>query len=211
VPIDTGIGVSIAVPDPDVESGAALLPRARRTDPLHCGGGCIFSYWAPLPAEPVMPRMTLLVDIGQRYCSGQKFMSRTVVSISAIDSLAHHCIAAMIVRVYGSLVTQRISGGQLLVLERVLADERFTWGLTLHAWMVVQLDHCRSTSAGEFSFGSILVAWFLERVPMLRPRILLEVSGAREPWLRQWSTVLLRHGGGKGGHFFSREAAQVWR
>jgi hypothetical protein len=38
-------------------------------------------------------------------------MSGTMVRISAIDSLAHRCIAAMIVRVYGSLVTQRISGG----------------------------------------------------------------------------------------------------
>jgi hypothetical protein len=38
-------------------------------------------------------------------------MSEMVVSIVAIDSLAHHCIAAMIVQVYGSLATQRISGG----------------------------------------------------------------------------------------------------
>jgi hypothetical protein len=161
----------------------------------------------PLPAEPVLPRTILLVDIGQRYCSGRDFMSRTVVSIGAIDSLAHRCIVAMIVRIYGSLATQRISGGQLLVLERVLVGERFAWGLMLHARMVAQLDHCRSTSGGEFSFGSILVAWFLERVPMLCPRILLEISGACEPRLRQWSTFLLHHGGGEGGHFFSAEAA----
>jgi hypothetical protein len=38
-------------------------------------------------------------------------MSGTIVSVSAIDSLVHRCIAAMIVRVYGSLATQRISGG----------------------------------------------------------------------------------------------------
>jgi hypothetical protein len=133
------------------------------------------------------------------------------VSIGAIDSLAHRCIAAMIVRVYGSLATQRISGGQLLVLERVLDGEQFAWGLTLHARMVAQLDHCRSTDGGEFAFGSILVAWFLERVSMLRPRVLLEMPGAREPRLRWWSTVLVHHGGGEGGHFFSAEAARIWR
>jgi hypothetical protein len=135
----------------------------------------------PLPVEPVLPRATLLVDVGRRYCLGPNFMSRTMVSIGAIDSLAHRCIATMIVRVYGSLATQRISGGQLLVLERVLDGEQFAWGLTLHARMVAQLDHCRSTDAGEFTFGSILVAWFLERVSMLRPRVLLEMSGAQEP------------------------------
>jgi hypothetical protein len=112
----------------------------------------------PLPAEPVLPRDLTLATVGRRYCSGQNFMSGTVVSIGSIDALAHRCIAAMIVRVYGSLATQRISGGQLLVMGRVLADEQFAWGLMLHARMVGQLDHCRSMDTGDFAFGSILVA-----------------------------------------------------
>jgi hypothetical protein len=163
----------------------------------------------PLPAEPVLSRETALVTIGRRYCSGENFMSGTVVSISAIDSLAHRCIAMMIVRIYGSLATQRISGGQLLVLERVVGSEQFAWGLTSHVWMIAQLDRCRSTGTGEFAFGSILVAWFLKRVPMLRPRVLLEMSGVREPRLRRWSTVLVCHGGGEGGHYFSAEATDA--
>jgi hypothetical protein len=65
----------------------------------------------PLPMEPVLPMTILLADIGQRYCSGRDFMSGTVVSIAVVDSLAHHCIAVMIVRVYGPLKTQQISGG----------------------------------------------------------------------------------------------------
>jgi hypothetical protein len=69
-------------------------------------------------------------------------------------------------------------------MERVLAGEHFTWGLTLHARMVGQLDHCRSTDTREFAFGSILVAWFLERVPILCPRILLGAPRVREPRLR---------------------------
>jgi hypothetical protein len=67
------------------------------------------------------------------------------------------------------------------VMERVLADDHFAWGLTLHARMVEQLDHCQSMDIGEFSFGSILVAWVLERVPMLHPRILLGAPRKREP------------------------------
>jgi hypothetical protein len=46
-----GTGVFTSVPAPDVESGAAMLPHARRADPLHCGGGCIFFDWAPLPGN----------------------------------------------------------------------------------------------------------------------------------------------------------------
>ena len=96
-----------------------------------------------------------------------------------------------------------------MVMERVLAGEYFAWGLTLHARMVGKLDHCWSMDTGEFSFGSILVAWFLERVSMLHPRILLGAPGAQELWLRRRSTVLLHHGGGEGGHFFTVEATQV--
>ena len=65
-------------------------------------------------------------------------MSRTVVSASGLDSLLHRCIAVLIVHVYGSLVTQWISGGQLLVMERVVVGhEWFAWGLTLHAQMIM--------------------------------------------------------------------------
>jgi hypothetical protein len=60
-------------------------------------------------------------------------------------------------------------------------------------------------------FGSILVAYFLERVSMLCPRVLLEVPGVQEPHLRWCSSVLVCHGGGEGGHYFTVQVAQVWR
>jgi hypothetical protein len=77
--------------------------------------------------------------------------------------------------------------------------------------MIAQLDHCRSIGRGEFSFGSILVAFFLERVPMLRPRVVLEVPAVREPRMMQWSEILVRRDGGEGGHYFTEEAALIWR
>ena len=77
--------------------------------------------------------------------------------------------------------------------------------------MIAQLDHCRSRGVREFAFGSILVAFFLERVSMLRPRVLLEAPGVREPCLRWWSQILVHHGGGEGGHYFTAQAAQIWR
>jgi hypothetical protein len=131
----------------------------------------------PLPTETVLPADVVLVTMGWRYCSRVNFMSGSVMSIGVMDALARRYIAAMIVRVYGSLATQQISGGQLSIMERVLASEHFAWGITLHTRMVGKLDHCRSTDTREFSFGSILVAWFLERVPMLRPRVLLGAPG----------------------------------
>jgi hypothetical protein len=139
------------------------------------------------------------------------FMSSSMVSIGAMDSLVHRCVATMVVRVYGSLTTQWISAGQLGIMGRMLAGDHFVWGLMLHAKMVGQLDRCRDVDSGEFSFGSILVAWFLERVSMLYPRVLLGALGARELRLKWWSRILIHHGGGEGGHYFTAKAAQVWR
>jgi hypothetical protein len=79
----------------------------------------------PLPTELVLPRDTPLMTMGWRYCLGPNYISGTVMSIGAMVALAHRCIAVMIVRVYGSLATQRISGGQLMVMERVLVGEHF--------------------------------------------------------------------------------------
>jgi hypothetical protein len=95
-------------------------------------------------------------------------------------------------------------------MERALAREHFAWGLMMHANMVGKLDRCRVVDSGEFAFGSVLVAWFLERVPMLCLKVLLGASDVRELRLRRWSTILTRHGGGEGGHYFTAEAAQVW-
>jgi hypothetical protein len=65
-------------------------------------------------------------------------------------------------------------------MERALAGEHFSWGLMLHVNMVGQMDRCCTADLREFSFGSILVAWFLERVSMLLPRVLLGAPSARE-------------------------------
>ena len=51
-----GIGVLAAVLAPDVESRPALLPHARRADPLHCGGGYLFFDWAPLSGNTAAGR-----------------------------------------------------------------------------------------------------------------------------------------------------------
>ena len=128
-----------------------------------------------------------------------------------MDALVHHCMATMVVRVYGSLATQRINGCQLRIMQRALGGEHFAWGLMLYSKMVGQLTRCQATDSGDFAFGSVLVVWFLERVSMLHPRVLLDPSRAREPRLRWWLMILVRHGGGEGGHYFMAEATQVWR
>ena len=88
----------------------------------------------PLLAVPVLLRDIDLRDVTERYCSGEHYMTGSSVCISTIDVLLHRCVAAMIVRVYGTRAPHRISGSELLLMERVVVGlERFAWGLMLHA------------------------------------------------------------------------------
>jgi hypothetical protein len=91
-------------------------------------------FWGtPLPAVPVLPRDTDLAKVTERYCLDGHYMTGSSVRIRAIDVLLHRCIAAMIVRVYGTRAPHRISGGELKLMERVVVGhERFAWGLMLH-------------------------------------------------------------------------------
>jgi hypothetical protein len=75
----------------------------------------------PLLVEPVLRGDGQLATLGQIYYTRDDFMSGYMVSVGAMDVLVHHYVAAMVVRVYGSLVTQWISGGQLRIMGRVIA------------------------------------------------------------------------------------------
>ena len=86
---------------------------------------------------PTLPRDTELAEVAERYCSGEHYMTGSSVCISAIDVLLHRCVASMIVRVYGSTAPHQISGGELMLMERVVVGrEWFAWGLALHARMI---------------------------------------------------------------------------
>jgi hypothetical protein len=57
-------------------------------------------FWGmPLPVELVLPADVSLVTLGQRYLSRQNYMSGFVVSIRAVDSLAHCCVAVVITEI----------------------------------------------------------------------------------------------------------------
>jgi hypothetical protein len=96
-----------------------------------------------LPIDPQLPGDERVGDLVVRHCSGPNPMSGSVIRIEAIDDLLTECIDAMVVRIYGSLGTQQITGGQLRIVERVLDGDLFSWGLILHTRMMGQVNRCR--------------------------------------------------------------------
>jgi hypothetical protein len=74
------------------------------------------------------------------------------------------------------------------IMQKALSAENFPWGLMLYTKMMGQLNRCQATNSRDFSFESILVAWFLERVPMFCLRVLLDAvrkTGPRSNKIKQ--------------------------
>jgi hypothetical protein len=95
-------------------------------------------------------------------------------------------------------------------VEWVLDGDHFAWGVLMDTKMMGQVNRCRRVDSSDFTFESIMVAWFLKRVPLLHPRILIEPMGPRESRLMWWAHVLAQHRGGEGGHYFTTMVAHVW-
>jgi hypothetical protein len=73
----------------------------------------------------------------------------------------------------------------------------FDWSTTLLDCMKRQLTECRMQRHKNFGFGTILCAFFFERVPSLSPREIVRGHVASSPAVNRWATLLPRQGGGR--------------
>jgi hypothetical protein len=96
-----------------------------------------------LPLDPQLLGEDRVGDLAAHHCTGPNPMSGSVLCIEVIDDLLTECITLMVVRIYGSLATQWITGGQLRVLEKVLDGDLFSWGVLMHTKMMGQLNQCQ--------------------------------------------------------------------
>ena len=58
-----------------------------------------------------------------------------------------------------------------------------------------QISDCKRGRQKKFSYSSILVAFFFERVPGLSPAVPLPVRSPHQPRLSRWGEIFLRQGG----------------
>ena len=116
---------------------------------------------------------------------------------------------ACVVRILGSQSPEKVYGGQMQIVERVLAGTYFAWGQMFLTCVQRQLTATKEAGKG-FCFGSFLVAFFMERVPTLWPRVPVREGGLREPQMIRWGEMMRRHGGGDVGRYFTRELYMQW-
>ena len=62
----------------------------------------------------------------------------------------------------------------------------------LHS-MKRKLTKCRRGDLKQFGYGTILVSFFLERVPLLRLQVDWGLSAPRDPRMMRWCNLITRH------------------
>ena len=61
-----------------------------------------------------------------------------------------------------------------------------------------QLTKCRQGELKQFGFGSILVCFFFEWVPQMRPQVIFTGMRAWDPRMQRWVQIMARSGAGRG-------------
>ena len=67
-----------------------------------------------------------------------------------------------------------------------------------------QLTKCRRGEPKQFIYETIVVSFFLERVPLMRPQVPLSRMDAEDPHMSSWVDSMESHGGGGGPRFTYR-------
>ena len=118
-------------------------------------------------------------------------------------------MAACVVRILGSQSPEKVSGGQMQIVEHVLGETYFAWGQMFLTYVQRQLTAAKESGKG-FCYGSFLCAFFMERVPTLRLRVPVRAGGLREPRMVRWGEMMHRRGGGDVGRYFTQELYLQW-
>ena len=95
--------------------------------------------------------------------------------IPAITDIVLRTVLLTITRAFGSLGAHAATKAQMVYAVECLEPRVFNWCEGLRTNMMSQLTSCRTGKQSQFGYGSILVAIFLERVPILQPQIILPV------------------------------------
>ena len=143
-------------------------------------------------------------DMLERYCGPEARVHRNALLVRDLQELAVPAMAACVVRVLGSQSPEKVSGGQMQLVERVLAGVYYAWGQMFLTCVQRQLTAAKESGNG-FCYGSFLCAFFMERVPTLRPWVPVRAGGLREPRMVRWGEMMRRRGGGDVGCYFTQE------
>jgi hypothetical protein len=115
------------------------------------------------------------------------------VAIWGVTDLTLHTILFMITWMAGSSTPHMELQSYFKYTIKCTEPREFNWAYIVLCSIKRQLTKCRRGELKQFGYGSLLVSFFLERVPVFRLQVEWDFLGPRDPRMLRWCRLMARH------------------
>ena len=118
------------------------------------------------------------------------------INIRDVSDLPLRMILFTIARLFGSVTLHLENISYMQYALECLEPKVFNWEEVVISLLKEQLTKVKSGNMNNFYYGSILIAFTLERIPLMQPQhVSLGVAGPRYPRMQRWVELMARHAG----------------
>ena len=136
-----------------------------------------------------------VASLQQEFCNDEADPNDKRIDIKTIIHPELKVISFTVTRLCGSAALHVPTSSQMRIAVDCFRGTIFNWCDAVLANIKGQLTRAKNGKLNKFGYGSIIVSFALERIPMLAPQsIPVDVGRPREPRMVRWSTLMARHG-----------------
>jgi hypothetical protein len=128
-----------------------------------------------------------------QYCVPEAERKKGKVAIWGVTDLTLRTILFTIARMAGSVAPHMALQSYFQYAIECTEPRVFNWADAVLRSIKKQLTKCRRGDLKQFGYGSLLVSFFLERVPVFRLQVEWNFPGPRDPRMLRWCRLMARH------------------
>jgi hypothetical protein len=128
-----------------------------------------------------------------QYCVPEAERKKGKVAIWGVQDLTLRTILFTIARMAGSSAPHMALQSYFQYAIECTEPRVFNWADVVLRSIKRQLTKCRRGDLKQFGYGSLLVSFFLERVPVFRLQVEWNLPGPRDPRMLRWCRLMARH------------------
>jgi hypothetical protein len=128
-----------------------------------------------------------------QYCVPEAERKKGKVAIWGVTDLTLRTILFTIARMAGSSAPHMALQSYFQYAIECTEPRVFNWADAVLRSIKRQLTKCRRGELKQFGYGSLLVSFFLERVPVFQLQVEWNLPGPRDPRMLRWCRLMARH------------------
>ena len=124
------------------------------------------------------------------------------IPTARVNLIPLQSILWIIVRLPGAKSQHVATKAQVLLALDCMQPQVFDWCDRVVRRVQAKLTGCKTCTQRDFGYGTLIVSFLLEQIPLMRPGIVTTPLGPREPRQARWAAFLLRTREGPVCHCF---------